>query len=103
MNGIADKTGHPNAQHREQTRCGSGRLMRGITRQCAKEAPMPSLPLLGKSIWVRFPRSEPGIGASRDGCVRLVPEELSRRLVSTFLRDTDGRRHVYGGTRMFQD
>jgi hypothetical protein len=32
-----------------------------------------------------------------------VAQELSRRLVSTFLRDADGRRPVYGGTRMFQE
>jgi hypothetical protein len=32
-----------------------------------------------------------------------VSQELSRRLVSTFLRDGDGRRPVYGGTRLFQE
>jgi len=32
-----------------------------------------------------------------------VAQELSRRLVSTFLRDADGHRPVYGGTRMFQE
>jgi hypothetical protein len=32
-----------------------------------------------------------------------VAEELSRRLVGTFLRDGDGQRPVYGGTRLFQD
>jgi hypothetical protein len=32
-----------------------------------------------------------------------VAQELSRRLVSTFLRDGDGRRPVYGGTPLFQD
>ena len=32
-----------------------------------------------------------------------VAEELTRRLASIFLRDQDGRRPVYGGTRMFQD
>jgi Mannosylglycerate hydrolase MGH1-like glycoside hydrolase domain len=32
-----------------------------------------------------------------------VAQELSRRLVSTFLRDGDGRRPVYGGTAMFQN
>ena len=31
-----------------------------------------------------------------------VSQELSRRLVSTFLRDEDGRRPVYGGTERFQ-
>jgi hypothetical protein len=32
-----------------------------------------------------------------------VAEELARRLVSTFLRDSDGRRPVYGGTKLFQE
>ncbi len=32
-----------------------------------------------------------------------VAQELTRRLVSTFLRDSDGRRPVYGATRMFQE
>ena len=32
-----------------------------------------------------------------------VARELSRRLVSTFLPDSDGRRPVYGGTRLFQE
>jgi hypothetical protein len=32
-----------------------------------------------------------------------VAQELSRRLVSTFLRDDKGHRPVYGGTRMFQE
>jgi len=32
-----------------------------------------------------------------------VAQELSRRLNSTFLRDADGRRPVYGGTATFQD
>jgi hypothetical protein len=32
-----------------------------------------------------------------------VAEELSRRLVGTFLRGADGRRPVYGGTRIFQE
>jgi Mannosylglycerate hydrolase MGH1-like glycoside hydrolase domain len=32
-----------------------------------------------------------------------VAQELSRRLVSTFLRDADGHRPVYGGTRIFQE
>ena len=32
-----------------------------------------------------------------------VAQELSRRLASTFLRDGDGRRPVYGGTKLFQD
>ena len=32
-----------------------------------------------------------------------VAMELSRRLSSIFLRDSDGRRPVYGGTKQFQD
>jgi hypothetical protein len=32
-----------------------------------------------------------------------VAQELTRRLAGTFLRDGDGRRPVYGGTRLFQD
>jgi len=32
-----------------------------------------------------------------------VAEEISRRLVSIFLKDKDGRRPVYGGTRKFQE
>jgi hypothetical protein len=32
-----------------------------------------------------------------------VGQELSRRLASTFLRDTNGRRPVYGGTAKFQN
>jgi hypothetical protein len=32
-----------------------------------------------------------------------VAGELARRLVGTFLRDGDGHRPVYGGTRVFQD
>jgi hypothetical protein len=32
-----------------------------------------------------------------------VAQELSRRLASTFLRGGDGRRPVYGGTKLFQD
>jgi len=32
-----------------------------------------------------------------------VAEEVSRRLVSTFLRDEKGERPVYGGSRKFQD
>jgi hypothetical protein len=32
-----------------------------------------------------------------------VARELSRRLTSTFLRDADGRRPVYGGTATFQE
>jgi hypothetical protein len=32
-----------------------------------------------------------------------VAEEIARRLATIFLRDPDGRRPVYGGTRMFQE
>ena len=32
-----------------------------------------------------------------------VAEEIARRLASIFLRDKDGRRPVYGGTRRFQE
>jgi len=32
-----------------------------------------------------------------------VAKELQRRLASTFLRDSDGRRPVYGGTKKFQE
>ena len=32
-----------------------------------------------------------------------VAQEISRRLASTFLRDANGRRPVYGGTAKFQD
>jgi hypothetical protein len=32
-----------------------------------------------------------------------VAEELSRRLASIFLRGSDGRRPVYGGSRKFQE
>jgi hypothetical protein len=32
-----------------------------------------------------------------------VAQEILRRLAGTFLRDTDGRRPVYGGMAKFQD
>jgi hypothetical protein len=32
-----------------------------------------------------------------------VAREIARRLASTFLRDAEGRRPVYGGTRKFQE
>jgi hypothetical protein len=32
-----------------------------------------------------------------------VAQELSRRLAATFLRDDEGRRPVYGGTKVFQE
>jgi hypothetical protein len=32
-----------------------------------------------------------------------VAHEIARRLAGTFLRDTDGKRPVYGGTTKFQD
>jgi hypothetical protein len=36
-------------------------------------------------------------------CFALVAEEISRRLAAIFLRDGQGRRAVYGGTRKFQE
>ena len=35
--------------------------------------------------------------------LRQVAEELTRRLTAIFLRDAEGRRPVYGGTRKFQE
>jgi hypothetical protein len=32
-----------------------------------------------------------------------VAQELARRLIATFLRNTDGRRPVYGGAKLFQE
>ena len=32
-----------------------------------------------------------------------VAEEIARRLAAIFLKDADGRRPVYGGTRKFQE
>jgi mannosylglycerate hydrolase MGH1-like protein len=42
-------------------------------------------------------------GSGRQMTLYQVAEELSRRLHSMFLRATDGRRPVYGGTRKFQE
>jgi hypothetical protein len=42
-------------------------------------------------------------GSGRIMTLSEVAHELSQRLVSTFLRDRDGRRPVYGGTRLFQE
>ncbi|HEX2520473.1 MAG TPA: glucosidase, partial [Terriglobia bacterium] len=42
-------------------------------------------------------------GSGKQMTLYQVAEELSRRLSSIFLRDADGRRPVYGGTRKFQE
>jgi hypothetical protein len=42
-------------------------------------------------------------GSGRFMTLYQVAEELSRRLSSIFLKDADGQRPVYGGTRTFQD
>jgi len=42
-------------------------------------------------------------GSGRQMTLYQVAEELSRRLASVFLRDKNGRRPVYGGTRKFQE
>jgi hypothetical protein len=42
-------------------------------------------------------------GSGRLMTLYQVAEELSRRLASIFLQDTNGRRPVYGGTRKFQE
>jgi hypothetical protein len=42
-------------------------------------------------------------GSGRHLNLYQVAEEITRRLTSIFLRDQDGRRPVYGGTRMFQE
>ncbi len=42
-------------------------------------------------------------GSGRHMNLYQVAEEITRRLVSIFLRDNNGRRPVYGGTRKFQD
>ena len=42
-------------------------------------------------------------GSGRQMTLYQVAEELSRRLAGIFLRDGDGRRPVYGGTRTFQE
>jgi hypothetical protein len=42
-------------------------------------------------------------GSGRRMTLWQVAEEISRRLASIFLRDTSGRRPVYGGTEKFQN
>jgi hypothetical protein len=42
-------------------------------------------------------------GSGRQMTLYQVAEELSRRLVAIFLRNAEGRRPVYGGTRIFQE
>jgi hypothetical protein len=42
-------------------------------------------------------------GSGRQMTLYQVAEELTRRLTSIFLRDKDGRRPVYGGTKKFQE
>ncbi|GEP53035.1 MGH1-like glycoside hydrolase domain-containing protein [Reyranella soli] len=42
-------------------------------------------------------------GSGRQMTLFEVAQEIVRRLTSTFLRDADGRRPVYGGTAQFQD
>jgi hypothetical protein len=42
-------------------------------------------------------------GSGRQMTLYQVAEELSRRLTGIFLRDSSGKRPVYGGTRAFQE
>jgi hypothetical protein len=42
-------------------------------------------------------------GSGRKMTLYHVAEEIARRLANIFLKDSDGRRPVYGGTRKFQD
>jgi hypothetical protein len=42
-------------------------------------------------------------GSGRMMTLYQVAEEISRRLANMFLKDGDGRRPVYGGTRKFQE
>jgi hypothetical protein len=42
-------------------------------------------------------------GSGRQMTLYQVAEEIARRLARIFLRDADGRRPVYGGTRKFQE
>jgi hypothetical protein len=42
-------------------------------------------------------------GSGRQMNLYQVAEEIARRLAAIFLRDADGRRPVYGGTRKFQE
>ena len=48
-------------------------------------------------------RLECPTGSGRHMTLYQVAEELSRRLTSIFVRGTDGRRPIYGGTRKFQE
>jgi len=48
-------------------------------------------------------RLECPTGSARHMTLYQVAEELSRRLASIFVRGTDGRRPLYGGTRKFQE
>ena len=52
----------------------------------------------GDSFTIDFPT-----GSGRKANLYQVAEEIARRLASIFLRDADGRRPVYGGTRKFQE
>jgi hypothetical protein len=52
----------------------------------------------GNALTVPFPT-----GSERQMTLWEVATELSRRLTRIFLRDADGRRPVYGGTRTFQE
>jgi hypothetical protein len=42
-------------------------------------------------------------GSGRQMTLYQIAEEIARRLASVFLRDKDGRRPVYGGTKKFQE
>jgi hypothetical protein len=52
----------------------------------------------GNDFKVEFPT-----GSGRMMTLYQVAEELSRRLANIFLKDKNGRRPVYGGTRKFQE
>src|SRR5207244_8563424 len=52
----------------------------------------------GQRLTVPFPT-----GSERQMTLGEVAAELSRRLTRIFLRDAEGRRPVYGGTRKFQE
>jgi Mannosylglycerate hydrolase MGH1-like glycoside hydrolase domain len=52
----------------------------------------------GDSLRVEFPT-----GSGKEMSLYEVAEEIARRLVSIFLRDDQGRRPVYGGTRKFHE
>jgi len=53
---------------------------------------------LGDSFTVECPT-----GSGKQMTLREVAMELSQRLIGIFLRDSTGRRPVYGGTQMFQE